>query len=330
MPVLATQLDLAPAAEPGPETPPLLAVRDLEAGFGARRVLTGLSFSVARGEVFGLLGPNGSGKSTTFRILTGLLEPRGGSLTFDGRPIRPGDRRLRRQIGVVFQSPSVDDYLTCRENLRLAAALHRVPRREAEQRAEAMLELADLADRADEPVKTLSGGMRRRLELARSLIHRPALLIMDEPTTGLDEASFARMWDRLLELRDREGVTILLTTHRPEEAARCDRLALMDGGVVVACDTPEALQRSVSGDVISLHGDDVERLAAVVRERFGLEPQPLDDGVRFVCERGHELIPRLVEAFPPGSLKAVNLKRPSLADVFLELTGRELANDDDP
>jgi ABC-2 type transport system ATP-binding protein len=292
--------------------------------FGDRQVLDGLDFSVARGEVFGLLGPNGSGKSTTFRILTGLIEPQAGTLTFDGQPIRPGDRRLRRKLGVVFQNPSVDVALTCRENLLLTAALHRVPRADAKQRAAELLEFADLADRADEPAKNLSGGMRRRLEVARSLIHRPSLLIMDEPTVGLDEVSFHRAWERLLALRRREGLTLLLTTHRPEEAAHCDRLALLDRGTIIACDTPEALQRSVSGDVITLSGDDRDELATVVSQRFGLAPRPVDDGVQFVCERGHELIPRLVEAFPPGRLRAVNLKRPSLADVFLKLTGHEL------
>jgi ABC-2 type transport system ATP-binding protein len=322
MPVPAT----APASDAA-HGEALLEVRGLALRFRERRVLDGLDFSVRRGEIFGLLGPNGSGKSTTFRILTGLLVPDAGTLVFDGAPIAPGDRRLRRRLGVVFQNPSVDIALTCRENLLLTAALHRVPRGEAKQRAETLLELADLADRADEVVKNLSGGMRRRLELARSLIHRPSLLIMDEPTTGLDEISFHRTWDRLQALRRRDGLTILLTTHRPEEAAQCDRLALIDRGVVIACDTPENLQRAVSGDVITVSGDDRDGLAAVVRERFGLEARQVDDGVSFVCERGHELIPRLVEAFPAGRLRAVNLKRPSLADVFLKLTGHELGQE---
>ena len=304
---------------------PLLEIADLRVAFGALRVLDGRSFDVGRGEVFGLLGPNGSGKSTTFSVLTGMLVPESISLRFDGREIAPGARALRARMGVVFQKPSLDPNLDARENLMLAGALFAIPRAERASRADELLRFADLSERATSPVKTLSGGMRRRLELARALVHRPELLVMDEPTTGLDEASFQRTWQRLDQLRHERGVSILVSTHRPEEAARCDRLALVDDGRVVACDTPENLQSGVSGDVVSVHGPDPEELAAVVRDRFELEPRTLDGAVEFVCERGHELIPRLVEAFPRGRLSAVNMKRPSLADVFLRLTGNTLA-----
>ena len=305
--------------------PPLLEIADLRVAYGARRVLDGLSFQVDRGEVFGLLGPNGSGKSTTFAVLTGMLVPESVTVRFEGREVPPGDRALRTRMGVVFQKPSLDPNLSVRENLLMAAALHAVPRAERAGRAAELLDFADLADRRDEAVKTLSGGMRRRLELARALVHRPELLVMDEPTTGLDEASFQRTWSRLEQLRAEHDVTLLVSTHRPEEAARCDRLALVDDGQIIACDTPENLQSAVRGDVVSVHGARPEQVAAVVRERFELEPRTLDGAVEFVCERGHELIPRLVEAFPPGRLSAVNMKRPSLADVFLELTGHNLA-----
>jgi ABC-2 type transport system ATP-binding protein len=303
---------------------PLLEVRGLSVEFKKRRVLEDVSFALQPGEIFGLLGPNGSGKSTTFHVLTGVLRPRAGEVRFEGQPVVPGARVLRRQLGVVFQAASVDINLTCRENLRLAARLHRVPGAEVEGRIRDLLALADLTDRADDRVKTLSGGMKRRLELARSLIHRPRLLILDEPTVGLDEVSFDRTWQRLAELRAREGTTLLLTTHRPEEAARCDRLALLDQGRIIAVDTPANLQARVSGDVVTLHGERPDELAEVVRERFAQEVRRLDDGISLVVERGHEWIPRLVEAFPSGRLTAVNMHRPSLADVFLKLTGHTL------
>lgn len=312
-----------------PTGPPRLEVRDLAVSFKVRKglprkVLEGLSFSTLPGEIFGLLGPNGSGKSTTFHVLTGGLRPDAGTLLLDGVPIAPGAAALRRQMGVVFQSASVDINLTCRENLQLAARLHCVPARDATDRIRELLALADLTDRADERVKTLSGGMKRRLELSRALIHRPRLLLLDEPTVGLDEASFERTWRRLAELRAAEGVTLLLSTHRPEEAARCDRIALLDQGRIVALDTPANLQARVAGDVITLHGADLEALAAEVRARFNLEAKVVGDGVTVLVEAGHTWIPRLVEAFPPGRLTAVNLHRPSLADVFLSTTGHTL------
>ncbi len=309
---------------------PLLEVNDLIVRYGDRTVLDGLSFTVGRGEIFGLLGPNGSGKSTTFSVLTGLLAPAAGRFRFDGADIEPGARSLRARIGVVFQKPSLDKSLSGRENLMLAARLHGVPRADRRARVAALLELAELADRADEPVKKLSGGMARRLELARSLVHEPILVVMDEPTSGLDERSFQRTWDRLERLRRERGLSILVSTHRPEEAARCDRIALIDDGKLVACDTPEALRTSVSGDLVTLVGADAEALAALVRERFGVEARVIDNAVSLRCDEGHALIPRIVEALPAGRLKAVHLERPGLAEVFLARTGRTLDDEGRP
>jgi len=306
--------------------PPLLEVRNLSVHFQARRVLEDVSFALARGEIFGLLGPNGSGKSTTFHVLTGVLRPRAGELLFDGVPITPGARELRRRMGVVFQAPSVDINLSCRENLLLAARLHRVPRDQRDPRVRDLLALADLTERADDRVKTLSGGMKRRLELARSLVHEPELLILDEPTVGLDEASFERTWQRLTRLRAERGTTLLLTTHRPEEAARCDRLAILNGGRVVTIDTPAALQARISGDVVRLLGPAPEEIAATLSTRFSHPVTIEAQGVSLVVERGHEWIPRFVETFPTGRLTAVEMHRPSLADVFLSLTGHALSD----
>lgn len=307
----------------------LLGVTDLHVGYvRGKNVLSGVSFEVRRGEVFGLLGPNGSGKSTTFSVLTGLLVPEKVQLTFDGQPVQPGAAALRRRLGVVFQKPSLDPNLSGRENLMLSAALHSIPKAEARTRVERLLDFADLSNRADDIVKKLSGGMRRRLELARALVHDPDLLLMDEPTTGLDEASYQRTWQRLHALRAERGLTILLSTHRPEEAGQCDRIALIDQGGVVASDTPANLLSRVSGDVLTVLATDAEALIPELTAQFGVTPVRIEGGLEFACEAGHSLIPRLVEAFPRGRLSAVSLKRPGLAEVFLKLTGRALGGEE--
>jgi ABC-2 type transport system ATP-binding protein len=305
-------------------TPPRLAAVGLRVRYGDREVLQGLSFEVAPGEIFGLLGPNGAGKTTAFQALAGLVPCDAGAVLLDGETLRMGDRRLRQRLGIVFQQPSLDTRLTARENLLLGAGLYRVPRAIARERAQRLLALVDLADRAGDAVKTFSGGMRRRLEICRALVHDPEILVMDEPTSGLDQAGFERIWDRLSELREARGLTLLVTTHRPEEAERCDRLALLCDGRAVACDTPERLKAQVSGDVVVLDASDPPGAAARVRAEFGLEARIADGLVFLEREAGHELIPRLVEAFPPGHLRSVNLHRPSLADVFLHFTGRAL------
>ena len=292
--------------------------------YGDRVVLDGLSFGVARGEAFGFLGPNGAGKTTTFHVLCGLLAPTAGELRLGEEPVRPGDRRLRTRMGVVFQSLSLDLKLTARENLLLGAALYRIPRAEAQKRADELLAMMDLADRAREAVQKFSGGMRRRLEIARALIHRPEILVMDEPTSGLDEATFQRTWVRLHELRARDGLTILLTTHRPEEAEKCDRLAILSGGKIVACETPDELRQRVSGDIVTIEAEAPEEVARVINEKFGVAARIAEGRVVIERERGHELIPRLVEAFTPGRLRTVGMRRPSLGDAFVKITGEEL------
>ena len=248
----------------------ILQVHELTVRRGDILALESLSFSVQDGEVFGLLGPNGSGKSTTFSVLTGLLQAQSGALTWRGTEIEGGDKRALREVGFVSQSPSLDPNLSARENLALSAALHNVPRAERRARIEEMLQLAELIDRADELVSTLSGGMKRRLDIARALIHNPRVLILDEPTTGLDEGAFQRMWGHLLALREQRSLTILLSTHRPEEAAKCDRIAFIENGRVVACDTPEALQRLVSADRLSVHCEDPAKAAEVLGEQLSL------------------------------------------------------------
>lgn len=306
-----------------------LGIEGLRHAFGSMSVLDGLSFSVRRGEIYGLLGPNGCGKSTTLRVLTGLLVPDAGELRFGGVAVEPGGRALRNGIGVVFQSPSLDTRLSARENLALGARLYGLRGAVASQRIASLLDFTELAARADEAVANFSGGMRRRLELARALLHEPSLIIMDEPTTGLDEASFRRTWERIEALRAERGLTVLFTTHRAEEAQLCDRVAVVDRGRVIAEDTPEQLRREVSGDILTLEAQDPDGLAAELRRTFELDARVLDGKVVIERERGHELIPRIVEALPVGRIASLSMHRPTLADVFVKLTGRSLGDDDE-
>jgi ABC-2 type transport system ATP-binding protein len=305
-------------------TPARLALDGIAFRYGAREVLRGVSLSVNRGEIFGLLGPNGAGKSTLFAIVAGLLRPAAGTLRLDGRLIDPGARVLRAAAGIVFQAPGLDGKLSAAENLHLAAALHRVPRAAARERVARLLAEAGLSDRAREPVERFSGGMRRRVELCRALVHQPSILVMDEPTSGLDTAAFRAFWAQVEGLRREAGLTVVLATHRPEEAERCDRLAVLAGGAVVACETPEALRARVSGDLVVVEADAPEELAAELRARLGLVAVVKDDGVHVEHEAAHTLVPRIVEAFPAGRLRAVSLRRPTLADAYVAVTGAAL------
>jgi ABC-2 type transport system ATP-binding protein len=310
-----------------PLAPPLLHLEGLTRRFKDRVAVDGLTLSVRPREIVGLLGPNGAGKSTTFQLLAGLLTPHGGEVLFEGRPLALSDPALRRRMGIIFQRGSLDDLLSARENLLLGARLYGLSGARARERVEAMLTLIGLAERGEERVGTWSGGMRRRLELARALVHQPRILLMDEPTQGLDEAAFRTFWAHLKALRDAEGLTVLLTTHRADEAEVCDRLAVIDNGRLVASDTPAALAARVGGDILTLEAPEPETLAQEVRAKLGLEAKVVEGRVQVETQRGHALVPRLVEAFPAGRLASVSLRRPTLADVFLQLTGRTLGAD---
>lgn len=306
---------------------PLLHIDGLTRRFKDRVAVDGLSLSVRAGEIVGLLGPNGAGKSTTFQLLAGLLTPHGGQVLFEGRPLSLSDPALRRRMGIIFQRGSLDDMLSARENLMLGARLYGLGGTRARERVDAMLKLIGLADRSEERVGTWSGGMRRRLELARALVHQPKILLMDEPTQGLDESAFRTFWAHLKALRDAEGLTVLLTTHRADEAEVCDRLAVIDSGKLVASDTPAALASRVGGDILTLEAPEPEALAREVHVKLGLDAKVVEGRVQVETRQGHALVPRLVEAFPPGRLASVAVRRPTLADVFLQLTGRTLGAD---
>jgi ABC-2 type transport system ATP-binding protein len=318
----------AAKAAPTPAVPRLSA-QGLTRRFGARTALDGLTFSVAPGEIFGLLGPNGAGKTTAFRILAGLLPPQGGSLWLDGRPVDAdgagGDASYRARLGVVFQEPSLDLKLTGRENLRLGAALYGLPRALATARIEAALALMALGDRADEAASKYSGGMRRRIEIARVLLHEPAVLLLDEPGRGVDPEALRRIWDQIGALVAARGLSVIVTTHQPEEAERCGRIAILDGGRLTALGTPDELRAQVAGDVIRVRGERPEALRDTIAARLGLAGRIVEGEVVLEAPRGPEVVPRIAELFPAGQLASVSTSRPTLADVFAKLTGRGLA-----
>ena len=306
---------------------PILQVTELTHRFGKRMVLNGLNFEVQRGEVFGLLGPNGSGKSTVLALIAGLLNRQGGTISLMGEELPDAIPSFRQQIGMVFQSPSLDLKLSARENLSLTCSLYGIPGNERRERIDQQLDFAGLRERGKERVGKLSGGMRRRLEIARALIHEPSILLLDEPTVGLDEASFRDTWHRLEIFRKSRDITIIISTHRSEEGERCSRVAILDRGRTSAVESPAMLMKTLSKDIIEIKGADLQRIYEDVVKKFSL-PATVGEKVLLIeCENGHELIPRLVSSFSPGELSSLNLRKSSLSDVFLKITGHKLERD---
>jgi len=300
-----------------------LIVDGLRHQYGQRVALAGVSFRVARGEIFGLLGPNGSGKTTLFKLLSTLVRPASGSASICGLDLVREADAVRRQLGVVFQRPSVDGKLTVRENLLHHGHLYGLRGAALTARVHAMSERLSIADRAHDRVETLSGGLQRRVELAKGLLHRPRVLLLDEPATGLDPAARREFTRTLMELRERDGVTVVLTTHYLEEAERCDRVGIMHNGELIAVDTPDALKARVGGDVVVIHAAEPSALRARIADRFGIELAVVDGTLRGEQPRGHEFLRDVVEAFP-GELRTVTFGKPTLEDVFIHLTGERL------
>ncbi|HET9743831.1 MAG TPA: ABC transporter ATP-binding protein [Terriglobales bacterium] len=288
--------------------------------YGDRVALDGISFDVRPAEIFGLLGPNGSGKTTLFRILSTLMVPSSGEAQILGfNPVsRPNE--VRRRIGVVFQAQSVDVKLSAAENLMHQGHLYGISGTGLKQRIAEMLERVRLTDRAGDRVETFSGGMQRRVELAKGLMHRPSVLLLDEPTTGLDPGARRDLWLYLDDLRQQEGVTVLVTTHLMEEAERCDRLAILSKGKVVGLGTPAELKSEIGGDVIQFESDRAEDLAARIHQRFGILCSVEENLVRLERKQGHRFAADVMEAFP-GEIRSVNISRPTLEDVFVNRTG---------
>ena len=288
-----------------------------------RTALDGVSFDVRPAELFGLLGPNGSGKTTLFRILSTLMVPTAGRAVVMGCDASEDAARLRRQIGVVFQAQSVDPKLTAYENLWHQGHLYGLRGTRLNTRISEMLTRVGLADRAKEWVETFSGGMQRRIELAKGLLHCPGVLLLDEPTTGLDPGARRDLWQYLQTLRDEEHVSVLVTTHLMEEAERCDRLAIMNEGNLVALGTPAELKREIGGDVVLLEAThDAARLADNIRARFHVHTTVIDNQVRIEREGGHRFVTDVVEAFP-GGIQAISVSKPALEDVFIRRTGHK-------
>ena len=300
---------------------PAIEIIDLDLSYGGVQALRKVAFSVSTGEIFGLLGPNGSGKTSLFRVLTTLLSPSAGSISVFGQSVARSPASVRRFAGVVFQSQSLDRKLTVIENLRHQGHLYGLSGSELRQRTAEVLERFGLSERGSDIVEILSGGMKRRVELAKSILHRPRLLLLDEPSTGLDPGARREFWQYLEALNRQDGTTVLLTTHLMDEAEKCHRLAILNEGVLVALDTPEALKSRVGGDVIVLRTQDAQQLSRSISSRFGLPATVMDNTVRIERPKGHEFITDLVESFP-GQIDAVSLSKPSLEDVFIHMTGR--------
>ena len=315
--------EAAAAAAPTLMGAPVIHVEGLKRRFGELEAVKDITFDVYPGEIFGFLGPNGAGKSTTINMLCTLLKPTAGKATLAGYDIAGEPGRVRESIGLVFQDPSLDDRLTADENLRFHAAIYGLSDEISKERREEMLKMVDLYDRRDHLVRTFSGGMKRRLEIARGLLHYPRVLFLDEPTIGLDPQTRLHLWSYVLTLRQREHITLFLTTHYMDEAGYCDRIAVIDHGVIVALDTPDHLKDLVGGDVIRLSTSDNVRAAQQIQTRFGIEPRQDKDEVIFEYAGGEELVPRLVEQLTVR-IASVSVRRPTLDDVFIKLTGREI------
>jgi ABC-2 type transport system ATP-binding protein len=299
---------------------PAIVVRGLTKRYREIEAVRGVDFEVATGEVFGFLGPNGAGKTTTISMLCTLVKPTAGSATVAGHDVVTERNDVRRNIGLVFQDPTLDSYLTAEQNLRLHAELYGLRRDLVRPRMQQVLTMVGLWERKDSPVGTFSGGMRRRLEIARGLMHSPRVLFLDEPTIGLDPQTRRSIWSYIRELKEREEITIFMTTHYLDEAEWCDRIAIMDHGEIVALDAPETLKAQVGTDRVTIVTEDDERAIASLAELFGIEAKIAEGAVTFGVHKGEEFVPRLfAELGVP--IRSVSVSRPNLDDVFMSYTG---------
>ena len=299
---------------------PAIEVDGLVKSYGEVDAVRGVSFTVPPGEVFGFLGPNGAGKSTTINVLCTLISPTSGAARVCGFDVVTQRDAVRRHIGLVFQDPTLDGYLTAEQNLRVHAELYGIDPGVIGARMDQMLEMVDLADRRDKPVMTFSGGMRRRLEIARGLLHSPRVLFLDEPTIGLDPQTRSSIWRYIRALQETEGTTIFMTTHYMDEAEFCDRIAIMDRGEIVVLDTPEALKAGIGADRVVLGTADGAAAIAALRDRFGIEAAVAEGAVTFHVDAGEAFVPRLFAELGVG-ITSVAVSRPTLDDVFMRYTG---------
>ncbi len=315
--------------------PDVVSVQNLSHSYPAsrkqtepRKALQEINFTIRQGELFGLLGPNGSGKSTLFKILSTLLKHSSGTVKIFDLDLSSEYEAIRFLIGIVFQHPSLDKKLTVRENLLHQGHLYNLSRKKLHNKIEKMLTTLSISDRSNDIVETLSGGMQRRVELAKTLLHSPQLLILDEPSTGLDPGARKDFSNYLLELKKKENVTILLTTHILEEAEHCDRLAIIDQGKLVGLGTPQELKREIGGDVITVTSSEPKKLLDSIQQQFNCSPLLVDSTIRIERSNGHEFIPTLVEAFP-GLIDSVSVSKPTLEDLFIHKTGHKFWDKDE-
>ena len=304
----------------------IITVNNLTKKFKSLTAVDGISFAVNEGEVFGFLGPNGAGKTTTINILCTLLSPSSGRAEIAGFDCAKSPDQVRTSIGLIFQDTTLDVGLTAYENLKFHAYLYNLDRRLAEKRIDEMLAVVELQTRKHDLIKTFSGGMKRRLEIARGLLHYPRVLFLDEPTIGLDPQTRNTIWDFINTLRNKEKITVFMTTHYMEEAENCDRIAIIDHGRIIALDTPQKLKQMVHGDVIHVVTTDNQRAIAEIQQTFGLAAREENGGLVLETEKGDEFIPKLLHSLTMQTL-SVSLKKPTLNDVFLKLTGRTIRDD---
>ena len=305
----------------------VIEVNALSKSFGKIKAVCEVTFQVNEGEIFGFLGPNGAGKTTTINMLCTLIRPTSGSATINGFDVIRQRSDVRRSIGLVFQDAALDEYLSAEQNLRFHAYAYDVPPDIREKRITEVLQLVELLDRRKSKVRTFSGGMKRRLEIGRGLLHNPKVLFMDEPTLGLDPQTRRHIWDYVLALRKQIHLTIFLTTHYLDEAENCDRIGIIDRGRIVALDTPDNLKDAMGGDVITLSAKDNEAAAKELKEKFNLSPVLKDGDVNFHVPHGELFLPKMMQNFQTP-LISINLRRPTLDDVFLKLTGRAIREEE--
>ncbi|MBJ7609180.1 MAG: ATP-binding cassette domain-containing protein [Candidatus Dormibacteraeota bacterium] len=323
---------LSPARPPqeataGDSVDAVITVSGLVKRYGTVEAVRGIDLSVARGEIFGFLGPNGAGKSTTISVLCTLLKPTAGTASVAGLDVNRDPDGIRARIGLVFQDPSLDVQLSARENLLFHAMAYGVPRSQRKQRIAQALTTVDLTDRADALVSTFSGGMKRRLEIARGILHHPEVLFLDEPTQGLDPQTRAKVWEHLREIRASTGLTVFMTTHYMEEAEWCDRIAIIDHGTIVALGTPDELKAQVGGDIVVLSTADNASAVEEIAGRLGVQALVDGESLRIEVADGSAFVPQLIMALSMP-VRNVTVRRPSLDDVFLKLTGRAIREEE--
>jgi ABC-2 type transport system ATP-binding protein len=311
--------------------PPAIQTHQLTKTYNSLKAVESLDIAVESGEIFGLLGPNGAGKTTTVSMLCTILRPTSGTATVNGFDIVHEANKVRKSIGIVFQEPSIDDRLTGRENLYMHANLYGVPVSEQRDRINRILKLVELEDRADDLLRTYSGGMRRRLELGRGLIHYPKVLFLDEPTVGLDPQTRDHIWKYIKELKQAHDITVVLTTHYMDEADRLsDRIAIMDHGKIVILDTPPKLKETLEGDVITVRANKIQALSELVTKWLGLNQTYIVEGALEITVRnGKAAMPRIMELATQNNIyvESLLLREPNLEDVFLHYTGRSIRQD---